>query len=130
MTTKVKKEDAAKGVVSYWDYDCEDKNSTLIGSGMLSILNRFYYINYAIFLIVLLIYNAVVKVNVLNNKFVLLNIKVALLLGVIGCILPIFAPGFYLRSLWVIETWAFILSMNAVCLMLIGLSIMSYSKLV
>jgi len=128
MTTKVKKEDAAKGVVAYWDYKCEDQNKKLISGGSMSLLNRFYYINYAIFLIVLLVYNTIVKFNVLNNKFVLLNIRVALLLGVMGCLLPVFADGFYLRSLWLTQTWAHLLSMNAVCLMLIGLSIMSYSR--
>lgn len=127
MTTKIKKEDAKKGVVAYWDYKCEAGNNKLITGGALALLNRFYYINYAIFLIVLLVYNALVKFNVLNNKFVLLNIRVALLLGVLGCIIPVF-DQFYYRSLWFTQTWAHILSMNCVCLMLIGLSIMSYSR--
>jgi len=128
LTTKVKKEDAEKGVIAYWDYKCQGKNKKLITGGGMSLLNRFYYINYAIFLIVLLVYNALDKFNVLNNKFILLNIRVALLLGVLGCLIPVFANGFYLRSLWLTRTWSHLLSMNAVCLMLIGLSIMSYSR--
>ena len=127
MTTKVKKEDAEKGVISYWDYKCEGNNNKLITGGSMALLNRFYYINYAIFLIVLLVYNALDKFNVLNNKFVLLNIDFALLLGVIGCIIPVF-DQFYFRSLWFTQTWAHLLSMNCVCFMLIGLSIMSYSR--
>jgi len=128
LSEKVKQEDREKGVVAYWNYKCESQNNDLTSNAGMALLNRFYYINYAIFLIVLLVYNAVTKFNVLNNKFILLNIRVALLLGVLGCLIPVFANGFYLRSLWLIKTWAHLLSMNAVCLMLIGLSIMSYSR--
>ena len=55
LKTKVKKEDAEKGVIAYWDYKCQGKNKKLITGGGMSLLNRFYYINYAIFLIVLLV---------------------------------------------------------------------------
>ena len=127
MTTKVKKEDAEKGVVSYWNYKCESANNKLISGESTALLNRFYYINYAIFLIVLLVYNKMDKYNLLNNKFILLNIDFALFIGVIGCIIPVF-DQFYLRSLWFTQTWAHLLSMNSVCLMLIGLAIMSYSR--
>ena len=126
-TTKIKKEDAEKGVVAYFDYKCEDQNNKLILGESTALLNRFYYINYAIFLIVLLVYNALDKFNVFNNKFVLLNIDFALFLGVIGCVVSAF-DQFYFRSLWFTQTWAHLLSMNCVCLMLIGLSIMSYSR--
>ena len=128
LSKKVKQEDRKKGIIAYWNYKCESQNNNLTSTAGMSLLNRFYYINYAIFLIVLLVYNAISKFNVLNNKFILLNIRVALLLGVLGCLIPVFANGFYLRSLWLTKTWAHLLSMNAVCLMLIGLSIMSYSR--
>jgi len=127
LTGKVKKEDAEKGIIAYWDYKCEKDNRKLIISGASTLLNRFYYINYAIFLIVLLVYRALVEFNVLTNKFVLLNIRVALLLGVIGCIIPVF-DRFYYRSEWFTQSWSYLLSMNCVCLMLIGLAIMSYSR--
>jgi hypothetical protein len=64
---------------------------------------------------------------VLNNKFILLNVRVALLLGVIGCIIPVF-DRFYYRSEWFSQSWSYLLSMNSVCLMLIGLSIFSYTR--
>ena len=127
LTTKVKEEDAQKGIIAYWDYKCEKDNRKLITSGAMGLLNRFYYINYAIFLIVLLVYRALVEFNVLNNKFVLLNIRVALLLGVIGCIIPIF-DRFYYRSEWFTQSWSYLLSMNCVCLMFIGISIFSYTR--
>jgi len=127
LETKIKKEDSEKGAIAYWNYNCEDKNNKLIIGAGEEMLRRFYYINYAIFLIVLLVYNAMNKFNILNNKFILLNIRVALLLGVLGCILPVFGQ-FYYRSLWVRESWKNLLSMNCICLMLIGLSIMSYSR--
>ncbi len=66
-------------------------------------------------------------INVLNNKFILLNVRVALLLGVIGCIIPVF-DRFYYRSEWFSQSWSYLLSMNSVCLMLIGLSIFSYTR--
>ncbi len=127
LTAKVKKEDAEKGIIAYWDYKCEKDNRKLITSGAFALLNRFYYINYAIFLIVLLVYRALVEFNVLNNKFVLLNIRAALLLGVIGCIIPVF-DRFYYRSEWFSQSWSYLLSMNSVCLMLIGISIFSYTR--
>jgi len=114
MTTKIKKEDAKKGV-------------KLIISESAALLNRFYYVNYGIFLIILLVYNAMNKFNIFNNKFILLNIDFALFLGVIGCMISAF-DQFYYRSLWFTSTWAHLLSMNCVCLMLIGLAIMSYSR--
>jgi len=127
MTTKIKKEDAKKGVVAYFDYKCEDQNEKLIISESAALLNRFYYVNYGIFLIILLVYNAMNKFNIFNNKFILLNIDFALFLGVIGCMISAF-DQFYYRSLWFTSTWAHLLSMNCVCLMLIGLAIMSYSR--
>ena len=98
LSTKVTNEDSRNGAVAYWDYKCEEQHEKLTTGGGMEMLNRFYYINYAIFLIVLLVYNAISKFNVLNNKFILLNIRVALLLGVLGCLIPVFANGFYLRS--------------------------------
>ncbi len=127
LSSKVKQEDVKKGIIAYWDYKCEKANRKLITSGATSLLNRFYYINYAIFLIVLLVYRALVEFNVLNNKFILLNVRVALLLGVIGCIIPVF-DRFYYRSEWFSQSWSYLLSMNSVCLMLIGLSIFSYTR--
>ena len=127
MTTKIKKEDAIKGIVAYFDYKCEDQNNKLILNESSALLNRFYYINYAIFLIILLVYNAINKFNIFNNKFILLNIDFALFLGVIGCIISAF-DQFYYRSLWFTSTWAHLLSMNCVCFILIGLAIMSYSR--
>ena len=127
LSSKVKQEDVTKGIIAYWDYKCEKANRKLITSGATSLLNRFYYINYAIFLIVLLVYRALVEFNVLNNKFILLNVRVALLLGVIGCIIPVF-DRFYYRSEWFSQSWSYLLSMNSVCLMLIGLSIFSYTR--
>jgi len=127
LSSKVKQEDVKKGIIAYWDYKCEKANRKLITSGATSLLNRFYYINYAIFLIVLLVYRALVEFNVLNNKFILLNVRVALLLGVIGCIIPVF-DRFYYRSEWFSQSWSYLLSMNSVCLMLIGISIFSYTR--
>jgi len=127
LSSKVKQEDVKKGIIAYCDYKCEKANRKLITSGATSLLNRFYYINYAIFLIVLLVYRALVEFNVLNNKFILLNVRVALLLGVIGCIIPVF-DRFYYRSEWFSQSWSYLLSMNSVCLMLIGLSIFSYTR--
>jgi hypothetical protein len=128
MDSKVKKKDADKGVVAYWDYKCEGDNEKLISSGGTGLLQRFYYVNYAIFLILILVFNALDKFNILNNKFILLNTRFALMLGTIGCILPVFGEGFYLRSLWMTQTWSTFLSMNGVCFVFIGLSIMSYSR--
>ena len=127
MTTKIKKEDAEKGIVAYFDYKCEDQNEKLIISESTALLNRFYYVNYGIFHIILLVYNSMNKFNIFNNKFILLNIDFALFLGVIGCMISAF-DQFYYRSLWFTSTWAHLLSMNCVCLMLIGLAIMSYSR--
>ena len=91
-------------------------------------LDRFYYINYAIFLIVLLVFNSLSKVNILKNQFILTNIRMALFLGVIGCILPLFASGFYLRSQWITYSGSYLLTMNACCFILIGLAVMSYGS--
>ena len=129
MNTNIKQEDKAKGILAYWDYACEGSNEKFTTSAANALLTRFYYINYAIFLIVLLVYNTLSKVNILKNKFVLLNIRFALFLGIIGCILPVFASGFYLRSQWMTTSWSSLLSMNACCFMLIGLAVMSYGSL-
>ena len=128
MNTKVKKEDARRGVLAYWNYACEGNNEKFTLNSAKSMLNRFYYINYAIFLIVLLVFNSLSKVNILKNHFILTNIIMALLLGIIGCILPVFAQGFYLRSQWMTYCGSYLLTMNACCFMLIGLAVMSYGN--
>jgi len=128
MNTKVKQKDAQRGVLAYWDYACEGSNEKFTSGSAKAMLDRFYYINYAIFLIVLLVFNSLSKVNILKNRFILTNIRMALFLGVIGCVLPLFASGFYLRSQWATHSGSYLLTMNACCFMLIGLAVMSYGS--
>ena len=128
MDTKVKEKDRRLGVLAYWDYACEGNNEKFTLSAAKSMLDRFYYINYAIFLIVLLVFNSLSKVNILKNRFILTNIRMALFLGVLGCILTVFAQGFYLRSQWTAYVGSYLLTMNACCFILVGIAVMSYGS--
>ena len=68
------------------------------------------------------------KVNILKNRFILTNIRMALFLGVLGCILTVFAQGFYLRSQWTAYAGSYLLTMNACCFILVGIAVMSYGS--
>lgn len=124
FNSKVKKSDSVKGIVSYVDYKCLSSNKNFIRSIAKNLLNRSYYINYSIFLIVILAFNAITKINIFQNKFILFNIRYALLFGTLACLFPVFSPGFYIKSLWVNQLWSYIVSMNTSCFMFIGITIL------
>ena len=124
MNTKVTSEEKRKGIIGKWDYSCEGMNEQLISRRTSSITTRFYYVNYAIFLLVITVYNAFTRIEIFKNPFIILNIRFALLLGVVGCMLSVFTE-FYLRSMWMGKVWSHFLAMNCSCLLLIGLSILT-----
>lgn len=124
FNSNVNNDDANKGIVSYVDYKCLSNNKNFIRSSAKNLLNRSYYINYSIFLIVILAFNAITKFDIFKNKFILLNIRYALFFGALACLFTVFSPGFYLKSLWVNQLWSYIVSMNTSCFMFIGISIL------
>jgi len=128
MDSKVKEEDKKRGVLAYWDYACSGSNTRFMDRMGRDLLNRFYYINYAIFLVVILVYNNITSFNILKSPFMIMNIRFSLLLGTIGCLLPIFqtwAPSFdSVRSLILTSTWMNILTMNVFSFVFIGLTIL------
>ena len=124
MNTKVTEEDKKKGIIGTWNYSCEGMNEQLISRRTNSITTRFYYVNYAIFLLVITVYNAFTSIEIFKNPFIVVNIRFALLLGVVGCMLSVFTE-FYLRSMWMGKVWSHFLAMNCSCLLLIGLSILT-----
>ena len=122
-------DDVAKkqGVLAYWDYACSGDNSKFMYNMLEDLLNRFYYINYAIFLIVILVYNAVSSVNILKSPFIIMNIRFALLLGTIGCLLPIFHTADFtdnIGNLLINSTWITLLTMNTCGFIFIFLAIL------
>lgn len=124
FNTNVKNEDSKQGVVAYIDYKCLANNKKFIRDNSKDLLNRSYYINYSIFLIVILAFNTITKFNIFNNKIILYNIRFALLFGAMACLFPIFSPGFYIKSLWVNQLWSYFISMNTSCFMFISITIL------
>lgn len=124
FNSDIKSDDKNKGIVSYVDYKCLSNNKKFIRSSAKNLLNRSYYINYSIFLIVILAFNTITKFNIFQNKFILLNIRYALFFGTLACLFTVFSPGFYLKSLWVNQLWSYIVSMNTSCFMFIGVTIL------
>ena len=124
FNSNIKSDDKKKGIVSYVDYKCLSSNKKFIRYSAKNLLNRSYYINYSIFLIVILAFNTITKFNIFQNKFILLNIRYALFFGTLACLFTVFSPGFYLKSLWLNQLWAYIVSMNTSCFMFIGITIL------
>jgi len=127
MNTKVSENNKKENVLASWDYACAGDNSKFMYDMLRDLLNRFYYVNYAIFLIVILIYNAILRVNILKSPFIRLNIRFALLLGTIGCLLPIFHTADFtdnIRNLLLNSTWITILTMNTCSFIFIFLAIL------
>jgi len=129
MDTLVKEEDKKRGILAYWDYACSGSNSKNVASVTRDLLNRFYYINYAIFLVVILVYNTVTRINILKSPFMIMNIRFSLLLGTIGCLLPIIHTAATnaqnnVSSLIIVSIWMNMLIMNACSFIFIGLTIL------
>jgi len=127
MDSKVKEEDKKLGVLAYWDYACTGSNTKFMERMGRDLLNRFYYINYAIFLVVILVYNTVTRINILKSPFMIFNISFSLLLGTIGCLLPIFQTWVEygnVRNLILTSMWMNILTMNVFSFIFIGLTIL------
>ena len=124
FNSDIQPDDRKKGIISYVDYKCLSNNKKFISTSAKNLLNRSYYINYSIFLIVILAFNTMTKFNIFKNKFILLNIRYALFFGTLACLFTVFSPGFYLKSLWINQLWSYIVSMNTSCFMFIGISIL------
>lgn len=57
LSLNVSKEQEKKGILGIYDYKCEIVQDKILKQNINSLVKRFYFINYGLFLIVIMIYN-------------------------------------------------------------------------
>jgi len=82
-TENIPKKLKENGVIATYDYECEEIQQNLIHSTINSLVNRFYYINYGLFLLVIMIYNNTKK-QIFNDKMLANWSLICLFLGILG----------------------------------------------
>jgi len=97
------------GVIATYDYKCEEIQQNLIHSTINSLVNRFYYINYGLFLLVIMIYNNTKK-QIFNDKMLANWSLICLFLGILGTTL-ITLDDFLFISIMFIRFGATLLTM-------------------
>ena len=71
------------GVIGMYDYECEVSQQNLIHSTINSLVDRFYYINYGLFLLIIMLYNNTKK-QIFNDKMLANWSLICLFLGILG----------------------------------------------
>ena len=98
-----------KGVLGVYDYKCEATQIKLIHNNINSIINRFYYINSGLFLLIIMIYNNTKK-QIFNNQMLADWSLICLFIGILGTILVVF-DDFLFISIMFLRAGATLLTM-------------------
>lgn len=97
----------SKGIIGTYNYKCGSSQITSTLASARDVVSRFFYVNYALFLIIL-----VFKQNLKTlNKYHVIFLSLTLLLGAYGNLAPIFAIS-YQRSLVFQQMSGVLINMN------------------
>ena len=122
--TKVDNNDNIKGI---WDYKCGADQIKYLQDALTSLQENFYYINYALFLLILVYHKAMVgdsTRNMTSNTIVF--VCLALFIGAIG-ILPTAYSDSYVNSLQIKLGYTVLLNMNMAAFLIVLYSLMKTS---
>jgi len=107
--TNIPKNLSDNGVLGIYDYKCEATQTRLIHENVNSVVNRFYYINAGLFLLIIMIYNNTKK-QIFNNKMLADWSLICLLIGILGTVLSVF-DDFLFISIMFLRAGATLLTM-------------------
>ena len=107
--TNIPKKLSDNGVLGIYDYKCEATQTRLIHENVNSVVNRFYYINAGLFLLIIMIYNNTKK-QIFNNKMLADWSLICLFIGILGTVLSVF-DDFLFISIMFLRAGATLLTM-------------------
>ena len=119
--TKIDNDDNIKGI---WDYKCGADQIKYLQDALTSIQKNFYYINYALFLLILVYHKVMISDssrNITSNTIVF--VCLALFIGSIG-ILPTAYSDSYVHSLRIKLGYTVLLNMNMAAFLIVLYSLM------
>jgi len=94
LTSKVKPEDQAKGVLAYYNYDCYYQQNQDMRSSFNTYTDRMYYINYVLFFMIIMVqehYKTPTRGRKIKFPQGLVNLLcIAGILGVVSSLIPLF----------------------------------------
>ena len=105
------------GIIATEDYKCLKTNYILLKTNITDLINRFYYMNYILLLLVIAFryHTKFISVSFERNGCEILGYSI--LFGIIGTVAVIF-EGYEIRGLWVVELLSVLLAMNISCFIL------------
>jgi hypothetical protein len=107
--TNIPKNLSDNGVLGIYDYKCEGTQTRLIHDNVNSVVNRFYYINAGLFLLIIMIYNNTKK-QIFNDKMLADWSLICLFIGILGTVLSVF-DDFLFISIMFLRAGATLLTM-------------------
>ena len=94
LTSKVKPEDQAKGVLAYYNYDCYYQQNQDMRSSFNTYTDRMYYINYVLFFMIIMVqehYKTPTRGRKIKFPQGIVNLLcIAGILGVVSSLIPLF----------------------------------------
>jgi len=113
-TANITPEQKRSGVLAWFDWQCRDTQTSIIQTFITSLVNSFYYINYCLFLIVLLTFTHQTKQSVTDwrkNATLIDWIFISLFFGTVGTTLTVL-DSYSWWSMIFVDIATVILSMN------------------
>ena len=114
MSTAITKQQKEAGVLAQFDWKCRQRQTSVIQKGITSLVDSFYYINYCLFLIVLLTFTHQSKYAIEDwrkNPSLINWILISLLFGIIGTTLTVL-ESYQWWSMIFVNMSTVLLSMN------------------
>lgn len=117
FSSDVSKQKHPKSIIATEDLKCMKTNTTLLKNNIRDIIDRFYYMNYILLLLVLAFKYHTKFVKVKLNFYNCDILGYSILFGIMGTVVVAFV-GYEIKGLWVVELLTVLLTMNISCFIL------------
>ena len=107
-----------KGVLGVWNYNCGGNQTNAVQTIATALQNKFYYLNFALFLLILIYDNLSKAFNKKMESHHILFIAIALFCGTIGAVPRSYTSG-YVWSLMTMMMFGTILNMNIAAFLIV-----------
>jgi hypothetical protein len=124
-TTKVSGSHPLRPLATF-NYVCDSQNDTFLKTRTNELLARAYNINYALLLLVFLLYNNMPS-NILKDPRVAIFFVMSLILGSITAVMPLFTTTFDIYSVWLLQQFELLLDINISAFVMIILYLLEHA---
>jgi len=124
-TTKVSGKHPLRPLATF-NYVCDSRNDKFLKSRTGDLLERAYNLNYALLLLVFLLYNNMPS-NILKDPRVANFFVMSLILGSITAIMPLFTTTFEIYSVWLLQQFELLLDVNISAFVMIILYLLEHA---